>query len=642
MRTIYWCCQLTVKALGTKKRVDVINYLRNKNPHILCLQETHWINDDEKFIKNVWDGECFINGNRTNARGVAILLNKNFEYSIKRIDKDTDNNLLMIDIYINNSTFRIFNIYVPNLDSPEFFRKISALIQEGGQDYTVICGDLNLTLEPEMDSYNYKRINNPLSRGVLLDTMSILNLQDVFRTMHPTSKRYTWFKRNPIKQARLDYFICSNTMIYLVTDCNIKPGYRSDHSAIELKIKLNNFTRGKGVWKFNCSLLKDPDYLALINKTIDQEKINYAAKVYNINKIPELSNENIHLTISDCLFLENILVQLRGETIKYASYKKKNDKNAEKNLVRELEKLELENSVANINKISDMKDKLESLRNSQLQGIMTRARVDWLNQGEKPSKYLCSLERINYVEKTIKQVKTDAGMTLSDQKLILLEVESFYQKLFKARGVDLTHSIDSLINVKSVTKLTKNQSAELEGKLTIEELSLALKTMKNNKTPGIDGFPAEFYKVFWSKLKFVILRALNSGYDNGEMSYSLKQCIISCIPKGNKPRNLLKNWRPISLLSVIYKMNSLAIANRLKRVLKIIISKMQTGFLSGRFIGENARLIYDILHITEEKQIPGLLMLIDFEKAFDSVSWDFLYAVLKFFNFGDGFISKHM
>ena len=85
-------------------------------------------------------------------------------------------------------------------------------------------------------------------------------------------------------------------------------------------------------------------------------------------------------------------------------------------------------------------------------------------------------------------------------------------------------------------------------------------------------------------------------------------------------------------------MNSLAIANMLKTVLKTIISKMQTGFLSGRFIGENARLIYDILHITEGKQILGLLMLIDYEKAFDSVSWDFLYAVLKFFNFGDGFL----
>ena len=77
---------------------------------------------------------------------------------------------------------------------------------------------------------------------------------------------------------------------------------------------------------------------------------------------------------------------MRGEAIKYASYKKKNDKNTEKNLVHELEKLELENSVTNISKISDIKDKLESLQNSQLQGIMTRARVDWLNQGEKTFK----------------------------------------------------------------------------------------------------------------------------------------------------------------------------------------------------------------------------------------------------------------
>ena len=88
--------------------------------------------------------------------------------------------------------------------------------------------------------------------------------------------------------------------------------------------------------------------------------------------------------------------------------------------------------------------------------------------------------------------------------------------------------------------------------------------MKNNKSPGIDGFPAEFYKVFLGKLKAIILQLLNSGYEIGKMSDTLKQSIIACIPKGNKPRNLLKNWRPISLLSVAYKMNSLAIANRLK------------------------------------------------------------------------------
>lgn len=64
----------------------------------------------------------------------------------------------------------------------------------------------------------------------------------------------------------------------------------------------------------------------------------------------------------------------------------------------------------------------------------------------------------------------------------------------------------------------------------------------------------------------------------------------------------------------------------------------QTGFISGRYIGENIRLIYDILQYTEENEIPGLLLLIDFEKAFDSVSWEFLYSVLKFFNFGQSII----
>ena len=164
---------------------------------------------------------------------------------------------------------------------------------------------------------------------------------------------------------------------------------------------------------------------------------------------------------------------------------------------------------------------------SELQDIMTRARVNWLSQCEKP----LLIRMYKPHGKTIKQVKTDAGMILSDQKLILyLKLKVSIKKLFKARRVDQTHSIDSL-HLKSVTKLTNNQSAELDGKLTIDEISSSLKSMKNNKSPGIDRFPAEFCKVFWSKLKFVIFRALNSGYGNGEMSTSLKQCIISSIAK---------------------------------------------------------------------------------------------------------------
>ena len=103
----------------------------------------------------------------------------------------------------------------------------------------------------------------------------------------------------------------------------------------------------------------------------------------------------------------------------------------------------------------------------------------------------------------------------------------------------------------------------------------------------------------------------------------------------DKPRQYLKNWRPITLLNVIYKIASGYIAERIKTTLYKLISEDQTGFISGHYIGENTRLIYDIMHFTEEENIPGLLLIIDFEKAFDSISWNFIQKVLKHFNFGE-------
>ena len=120
----------------------------------------------------------------------------------------------------------------------------------------------------------------------------------------------------------------------------------------------------------------------------------------------------------------------------------------------------------------------------------------------------------------------------------------------------------------------------------------------------------------------------------GKFSITQRQGIITCIPKGDKPRHFLKNWRPITLLNVIYKIASGCIANRLKSVLPKLISSDQTGFISGRYIGENTRLIYDIMDHVDKEYIPGLLLIVDFEKAFDSISWEFIADVLDFFNFG--------
>ena len=143
---------------------------------------------------------------------------------------------------------------------------------------------------------------------------------------------------------------------------------------------------------------------------------------------------------------------------------------------------------------------------------------------------------------------------------------------------------------------------------------------------------------FWRDLGVFLVRSLNYGFSIGNLSVTQKQGVISILPKSDKAREYLKNWRPISLLNVSYKIASSCIANRIKKVLGYLIHDNQKGFLQGRFIGENTRVIHDVIHSTFEKHIPGILLLIDFEKAFDSISWKFMYKVLEFFNFGPDLI----
>ena len=121
----------------------------------------------------------------------------------------------------------------------------------------------------------------------------------------------------------------------------------------------------------------------------------------------------------------------------------------------------------------------------------------------------------------------------------------------------------------------------------------------------------------------------------GKMSITQRRGVITSIPKPNKIRFYLKNWRPISLICVDYKIASTVIANRLKIVLPSIISESQKGFLKNRCISENTRLLYDLTQKLDEEEGEGLLLLVDFEKAFDSLEWSFIERALNFFNFGE-------
>ena len=127
-----------------------------------------------------------------------------------------------------------------------------------------------------------------------------------------------------------------------------------------------------------------------------------------------------------------------------------------------------------------------------------------------------------------------------------------------------------------------------------------------------------------------MIGCLNHGALLGELSISQRQGIISLIPEKKKDSLLLKNWCPISLLNTDYKLATKCIATRLEKVLPHLIESDQTGYIKGRFIGEN---------IEQHENKEGMILFLDFEKAFDSLEWGYLFKVLDIMNFGPSFLN---
>ena len=155
----------------------------------------------------------------------------------------------------------------------------------------------------------------------------------------------------------------------------------------------------------------------------------------------------------------------------------------------------------------------------------------------------------------------------------------------------------------------------------------------------MDSQQSFFYNFFWPDIGEFLVNSFNEAFNNGQLSLTQKQAIITLIPKGNKPSEFLGNWHPLSHLNVDYKLLAGVLAKRLKTVLPEIISSEQKGFLKGRYIGENIRTVYVLMDFLSKQSKEKLLLLIDFQKAFDCLEWSYIIQVLEKYNFGSDSVS---
>ena len=503
------------QGLGSfQKRKDVFDYLRKKKYSVYFLEDTHIENSEvvEKKVRAEWGFDCYFSSYKSNSRGVAILFNNNFEFKVNGVIKDVNGNYLIVNIKTPEKEFTLINIYGPNRDSPDFYAKIENIVIENNYFNIIWGGDWNLVLNPNLDYMNYKHTNNQKAREKVIEITDNLSLVDVWREINPEKRRYSWRRNNPLQQARLDFMLVSNSLISYIKDCKILPGYRSDHSIVLIELELKKEGKNANLWKFNSSLLKDKKYAEEINNTILRVTEQYSVPVYNIENIHNISKDELQLTISDQLFLDVILMEIRNTTINYASKKKKENNKEEIEIEKEILNIEtkVHKTQEDLQNLLYNKEKLQTIRKNKIEGIMIRSRAKWAAEGEKVTKYFCNLENRHYTSKQMFKLINNKGEEISDTKEIVEETRQFYEKLYSSTNVDEEGATEFLENL---PKLNENEKDALEGYLTLNEIASSLKNMKNGKSPGTDGMTVDFFKFFWKNLGHFVLRSLNEGFD---------------------------------------------------------------------------------------------------------------------------------
>lgn len=155
-----------------------------------------------------------------------------------------------------------------------------------------------------------------------------------------------------------------------------------------------------------------------------------------------------------------------------------------------------------------------------MRGQYIRSRTQWIEEGEKPTIFFRNLENKNFVSKTIQKLVIDENVVVDDQKEILKQTKQFYEKLYKKQNCLKKVNLSTEIPYNDIPKLTENQKQSLEGEISLPELTSALKRMKNNKSPGSDGFTADFFKFFWIDVGKFVFRSVNYGYQQKNVCHT--------------------------------------------------------------------------------------------------------------------------
>ena len=450
--------------------------------------------------------------------------------------------------------------------------------------------------------------------------MAVLSLDDIWRDRNPDELQFTFlgkYQNDIVIRSRLDRWLTSRFLSPFIKEITFEDlgSLNLDHKMIKLTLcDPAHIPPGPGYWKLNTSTLKDPLYIAGMSQILG-----------NI-----ISTKDSFINPMD--WWDHLKVSCKKFSIDFCKIQANFKTQSERLLRAELKRVESQlNSSPHSSRLRqrllETKSEIEKLETEKLEGLTLGIRTKYLVAQETPSKAVKMISNFSIKEKVITSLKHPVKGTTSDTVLMLETSTLFYKNLYRSppNPQEADSAQTAILQFWPKPTALSPTPSNLDNPITVEEAQAALHTIPDNKTPGLDGLPIEFYKTFWNLLGPHIAQLLNDILDHG-LPISQQTAVVSLVYKKGDPTDIA-NYRPISVLCHDYKILAKILVLRLHTVTEALIGREQTG-VKGRFIGENVRQLLDTLEYLNITKKSGIILLLDQAKAFDVVSWSFMHKIL--------------
>uniref|UniRef100_W5MP75 Reverse transcriptase domain-containing protein n=1 Tax=Lepisosteus oculatus TaxID=7918 RepID=W5MP75_LEPOC len=478
---------------------------------------------------------------------------------------------LSVDLSFGKCNFRVVRVCAPAVGSmrADFFKELFPLCATNR--FLVIGGDFDVDL-----------INKEEAGAKQLRTLlTCFNLVDSAVRFQAKGVVPTW--RNTAAVAkRLEYVFVSREVA--VGGVTTHPACLSDHDIVEVDLSLARGMYGKGVWRMNVEVLEEREY-------VDRMSLN-------LNRWREERQQRV----STLDWWEQIKRKIKRETRLYCLERQKKVRREGRLLQEGLNKLY---ALLNEEVPVDMTEVAASKRKKQIRKhherrareFLFRARVEFLDHYETCSKYFFNRIRKRQEKRVFHSILATSGKQVTDQDGMLREAARFYEELF-AEKVCEREAAEEVLQTLQAT-LTEEERDNLGKPFELSELEAAMKSLKKGKVPGVDGIPVEFYRTFWPILGPFLLEVMGEIFSKKSMGKSMREGILTLVFKKGD-RTELKNWRPLTLLCVDYKIIAKLLVHRLSRVMTNVIGRDQTCGVKGRSGRWTLQLLYVVLFLILE------------------------------------------